>query len=49
MAKKIIVILVVVGIVAFGLIQLVPYGRNHANPPVVQEIRWDSSETRALA
>lgn len=29
-------------------IQLVPYGRNHVNPPVGQEPRWDRPETRAL-
>jgi hypothetical protein len=49
MVKKIILIVVVAGIVVFGLIQLVPYGRNHTNPPVVQEIQWDLPETRALA
>ena len=49
MAKKIILILVVVGVVVFGLIQLVPFGRNHTNPAVVQEIQWDSPETRAIA
>jgi hypothetical protein len=49
MAKKIILIIIVAGIALFGLIQLVPYGRNHTNPPVVQEIQWDSPETRALA
>ena len=48
-AKKVILILVVVGIVAFGLIQLVPYGRNHTNSPGVQEVQWDSPETRDLA
>ncbi len=31
------------------LIQLVPFGRNHTNPPVVKEPAWDSPETRALA
>ncbi len=31
------------------LIQLVPYGKNHVNPPVVQEPAWDSPATRALA
>jgi hypothetical protein len=31
------------------VIQLVPYGRGHVNPPVVQEPRWDRPETRALA
>jgi len=30
-------------------IQLVPYGRDHINPPVSGEPRWDSSATRALA
>lgn len=31
------------------LIQLVPYGRNHANPPTMAEPAWDSPATRALA
>jgi hypothetical protein len=30
-------------------IQLVPYGRDHANPPVVAEPQWDSPKTRELA
>jgi mono/diheme cytochrome c family protein len=29
-------------------IQLVPYGRDHANPPVVAEPAWDSPTTRVL-
>ena len=29
-------------------IQLVPFGRQHANPPVRQEPAWDRPETRAL-
>jgi hypothetical protein len=33
----------------FGLAQLVPYGRNHTNPQVVQEPKWDSPQTLALA
>ncbi len=33
----------------FILIQLVPYGRNHSNPPVVSEPAWDSARTRELA
>jgi Haem-binding domain len=36
-------------VVGFGLIQLVPYGRAHDNPPVVSEPPWDRPETRALA
>jgi hypothetical protein len=31
------------------LIQLVPYGRDHTNPPVSQEPPWDSPQTRELA
>ncbi|MFQ5399993.1 MAG: heme-binding domain-containing protein [Anaerolineae bacterium] len=36
-------------IVVFLLIQLVPYGRHHTNPPVIQEPNWDSPQTRELA
>ena len=31
------------------VIQLVPYGRDHDNPPVVTEPTWDSAQTRELA
>ena len=35
------------GIVLLGLlIQLVPYGRNHTNPPVLAEPKWDSTQTQ---
>ena len=30
------------------LIQFIPYGHDHSNPPVMQEPRWDSPQTRAL-
>lgn len=33
----------------FVLMQFVPYGRNHTNPPVRQEPAWDSPQTAALA
>ena len=36
-------------LLGFGLIQLVPYGHDHTNPPVVQEPQWDSQQTRELA
>ena len=42
-----VVLLVVVG--AGVAIQLVPYGRRHANPPVAAEPRWNSAQTRELA
>lgn len=30
------------------LMQLVPYGRDHTNPPVREEPKWDSPRTREL-
>lgn len=33
----------------FVLIQAVPYGRAHSNPPVLREPAWDSAQTRAFA
>ena len=36
-------------VVLFALAQAVPYGRDHSNPPVTQEPKWDSLETRAYA
>jgi hypothetical protein len=39
-----------IGVVGlFLLIQLVPYGRSHDNPPVTAEPNWDSAATRKLA
>ena len=49
MFKKIILIVVIVAVGGFLLIQLVPFGRDHTNPPVVQEPKWDSPATRELA
>ena len=47
MFKKILMVFGVLVALAL-LIQLVPYGRNHTNPPVVAEPNWDSVETKAL-
>jgi len=44
--KKILLTLLSVLIVGFLLIQLVPYGREHTNPPVLAEPEWDSTQTR---
>lgn len=33
----------------FALMQLVPYGRTHSNPPTISEPEWDSPRTRELA
>ncbi len=35
-------------VVLFLLIQLIPFGRNHTNPPTVSEPNWSSPEARAL-
>ena len=39
-------LLVIVG--GFLVIQLVPYGRSHANPSVTKGIAWDSQRTQDL-
>ena len=41
------VVLSMLVVIVIG-IQVVPYGRNHTNPPVTAEPRWDSPETRAV-
>ena len=41
---------VLLGLVAlFLLIQLVPYGHDHSNPPVTRQLKYDSSRTEQLA
>jgi hypothetical protein len=45
---KIIVRTAIVVIGLFLVIQLIPYGRDHSNPPVVREPAWDSASTREL-
>jgi hypothetical protein len=40
--------IVVIGIIVFGAIQLVPYGRDHTNPRSIKEPTWDSNRTRQL-
>ena len=47
--KRIIRLVVLSLAVLFVLIQFVPYGRNHTNPPGRVEPAWDSPQTRALA
>ena len=37
------------GVLLLAAIQLVPYGRDHTNPPVGQEPDWPSPEVRSLA
>lgn len=33
----------------FALVQVIPYGRTHSNPPTIAEPEWDSPRTRELA
>ena len=40
-------IILIIVLVLF--IQLIPYGKNHANPALLSEPKWDSSQTRSLA
>jgi mono/diheme cytochrome c family protein len=47
--KSVVLIGIVIVVCGFLLIQLVPYGRNHTNPAVINEPNWDSPQTRELA
>jgi hypothetical protein len=49
MIKKHIGIIIGVIVLFFLAMQVVPYGRDHTNPPVKQEPKWDSPQTRELA
>jgi hypothetical protein len=40
---------VLAGVVLLVVTQVIPYGRDHTNPPVTKEIAWDSPATRSLA
>ena len=37
------------GLLVFVVIQVVPYGRSHTNPPVTKEPAWPSARVRELA
>ncbi len=45
--KKIFKILIIL-VLLFAFIQLIPYGKNHTNPPIVAEPKWDSPRTQGL-
>ncbi len=47
MLKKLLIAVVVL-VAMFAVIQLVPYGRAHANPPVTAQPQWDSPQTQAM-
>ena len=35
-------------ILLVGIAQIIPYGRNHGNPDVRQEVSWDSQQTKEI-
>jgi hypothetical protein len=47
--KKIIIFVLIAILAGFVVLQLIPYGHEHSNPPVTMEPQWDSPETRTLA
>jgi hypothetical protein len=47
--KKVLLIAAAAPIAMLAVIQLVPYGRDHSNPRVIAEPKWDQPTTRALA
>ena len=49
MAKRIVRRVLAAGVVLLLLIQAVPYGRAHDNPPVTGEPAWPSARARELA
>jgi cbb3-type cytochrome oxidase cytochrome c subunit len=48
-AIKIISIIIIILIELLVIFQIIPYGKDHTNPPVVSEPNWDSQQTRDLA
>lgn len=48
MFKKILIYGGIAVILLALLIQLIPYGHDHTNPPVIKEPSWDSPQTQAL-
>lgn len=49
MRRKTTVLGIIAVLVLLGIIQLVPYGRTHTNPPVTAEPAWDKQQTREIA
>jgi hypothetical protein len=47
--RKFLLIALMLVVGGFLLIQLLPYGRSHTNPPVISEPAWDSPQTKELA
>jgi mono/diheme cytochrome c family protein len=46
--RRVLGIVLAIVVIGFVAIQLVPYGREHTNPPVTGEPAWDTARTQAL-
>jgi len=46
--KKLVGVVALAALAVLALIQLVPFGRDHTNPPAVSEPRWSSPAARSL-
>ena len=40
---------ILAGLILFALIQIIPYGRSHTDPPVTDPVAWNSPQTEQLA
>jgi len=40
--------ILLVGLVLFGLLQIIPYGHDYTNPEVKSIVKWDSKKTEEL-
>ena len=47
--RRWIVRILIAAVALFALAQAIPYGRNHTNPPVQAQPKWDSPRTLKLA
>lgn len=47
--RKLLVSLVLIGGVILIGIQLIPYGKDRTNPPVIQDAPWSSAQAREIA
>jgi len=45
---KVVIKYLLISIVTFGVIQLIPYGKDHNNPQVLNKVKWDSPKTKEL-
>lgn len=46
--KKALIYISVAIVVLFGLVQAIPYGRDHSNPPVTNDVVWSSAQAKSL-